>query len=286
MARFEREVRATAQLSHWNTIEIFDYGRNDDGAFYYVMEYLPGLSLDILVHRHGPLPPARVIYLLRQACDALNEAHGVGTDPSRHQAGQPLRRVSGRAPRRDQVAGLRAGQDLAGRASIQLSQEDTIAGSPLYVAPEQVLHSQVPDRSHRHLFAGRGRLFPPDRPPPVPRRVRDGGHDRAHPRPGGPAVGDPAGIPADLEQVVLRCLAKQPGDRFPDTPSLGQALGRSAEAANWSPGHAADWWMTHQGAPAPSPSPESRGKTDNDPSGSGESVSDSAVRPVEVPRLS
>ena len=69
-ARFEREVRATARLSHWNTIEIFDYGRNDDGAFYYVMEYLPGLSLADLVERFGPMPPARVIYLLRQACDA------------------------------------------------------------------------------------------------------------------------------------------------------------------------------------------------------------------------
>ena len=78
MARFEREVRATAQLSHWNTIEIFDYGRNDDGTFYYVMEYLPGLSLDVMVRRYGPMPPARVIYLLRQACDALHEAHEAG----------------------------------------------------------------------------------------------------------------------------------------------------------------------------------------------------------------
>ncbi len=59
LARFEREVRATAQLSHWNTILIFDYGRNDDGVFYYAMEYLPGLSLDNLIRRHGPMPPAR-----------------------------------------------------------------------------------------------------------------------------------------------------------------------------------------------------------------------------------
>ena len=77
-ARFEREVRATARLSHWNTIEIFDYGRNDDGAFYYVMEYLPGLSLAELVERFGPMPPRRVIYLLRQACEALHEAHDSG----------------------------------------------------------------------------------------------------------------------------------------------------------------------------------------------------------------
>ncbi|HMF35480.1 MAG TPA: serine/threonine-protein kinase, partial [Isosphaeraceae bacterium] len=78
LARFELEVRATARLSHWNTVEVFDYGRTEDGTFYYVMEYLPGLSLQELVDRHGPLPPARIIYLLCQACDALREAHQAG----------------------------------------------------------------------------------------------------------------------------------------------------------------------------------------------------------------
>ncbi len=110
-ARFEREVRATARLSHWNTIEIFDYGRNDDGAFYYVMEYLPGLSLADLVGRFGPMPPARVIYLLRQACDALARGARRGPDPPRHQAGQPDGGLSRRPIRRDQAARFRPGQD-------------------------------------------------------------------------------------------------------------------------------------------------------------------------------
>ncbi|MHC5544101.1 serine/threonine-protein kinase, partial [Singulisphaera rosea] len=78
LERFEREVRITATLSHWNTVEIFDYGRTEDGTYYYVMEYLPGLSLEELVKRHGPLPPGRVVYLLRQVCLALREAHGAG----------------------------------------------------------------------------------------------------------------------------------------------------------------------------------------------------------------
>ena len=78
LARFQREVRATAKLSHWNTVEIFDYGCTADGTFYYVMEYLPGMSLNDLVDRCGPLPPGRAIYLLRQACEALAEAHAVG----------------------------------------------------------------------------------------------------------------------------------------------------------------------------------------------------------------
>ena len=78
LARFQREVRATAKLSHWNTVEIFDYGRTADGTFYYVMEYLPGMSLGEIVERFGPMPPERVIHLLRQACDALAEAHDAG----------------------------------------------------------------------------------------------------------------------------------------------------------------------------------------------------------------
>ena len=78
LERFEREVRLTARLSHPNTVEVYDYGRTEDGTYYYVMEYLPGLSLAELVKRHGPLPPARVVYLLRQVCRALREAHAAG----------------------------------------------------------------------------------------------------------------------------------------------------------------------------------------------------------------
>ena len=78
LARFEREVQSAARLSHPNTIEIYDYGHTDDGTFYYVMEYLRGLSLADLVRRAGPLPPGRVIYLFRQVCAGLAEAHALG----------------------------------------------------------------------------------------------------------------------------------------------------------------------------------------------------------------
>ena len=78
LARFEREVQMTARLSHWNTVEIYDYGRTEDGTFFYVMEYLPGLSLEELLRRHGPLPAERVLHLLRQTCQGLREAHAIG----------------------------------------------------------------------------------------------------------------------------------------------------------------------------------------------------------------
>ena len=78
LARFEQEVRTTALLSDPNTLEVYDYGRTADGMCFYVMEYLHGLTLDDLVASHGPMPPDRVIYLLRQASEALAEAHAAG----------------------------------------------------------------------------------------------------------------------------------------------------------------------------------------------------------------
>ena len=77
LSRFEREVRATARLTHWNTVTIYDFGFSDDGTFYYAMEYLPGLTLEQVVQRHGPLSPGRVIHIMRQVCAALREAHGL-----------------------------------------------------------------------------------------------------------------------------------------------------------------------------------------------------------------
>jgi serine/threonine-protein kinase len=78
LIRFEREVQTMATLTHPNTVQVFDYGHAGDGTFYYVMEYLPGPTLEELVTKHGPLPPGRAIHFLRQLCGALREAHAIG----------------------------------------------------------------------------------------------------------------------------------------------------------------------------------------------------------------
>ena len=242
-ARFEREVRATARLSHWNTIEIFDYGRNDDGAFYYVMEYLPGLSLADLVERFGPMPAARVIYLLRQACDALDEAHDSGLI---HRDIKPANLMAAyRGGQYDVTKMLDFGlvKTLTEDESVHLSQEGTVAGSPLYMAPEQVMHNQPPDRPTDIYGLGAVAYFMlTGRPPFMGQTAME--VMVAHARdPVIPPSQMQRNIPLDLEAVVLRCLAKNPKDRYPDTPSLAEALDACADAANWSPAHAADWWQ-------------------------------------------
>jgi len=244
-ARFEREVRATALLSHRNTIEIFDYGRNDDGAFYYVMEYLPGLSLAQLVERHGPMPPARVIYLLHQACDALSEAHDSGLI---HRDIKPANLMAAyRGGQYDVAKLLDFGlvKTLRQNDSVHVSQEGTVAGSPLYMSPEQVMHSQPPDRRTDIYGLGSVAYFMlTGRPPFLGENAM--AVMVAHARdPVTPPSQIRPDIPADLERVVLRCLAKKPDDRYPDTASLAQDLEACADAPNWSPRHAALWWRTN-----------------------------------------
>src|SRR6187551_130924 len=78
VARFEREVQLTAELTHPNTIRIFDYGHTPDGVFYYVMEHLEGAALDSVIAEAGSMPAGRVIHVLDQVAGALVEAHGIG----------------------------------------------------------------------------------------------------------------------------------------------------------------------------------------------------------------
>src|SRR5262249_22791118 len=139
---FEREVQATAGLTHPNTVEVYDYGRTEDGTFYYVMEYLSGLTLEELVCRHGPLPPGRVVFLLRQVCDALQEAHDAGLVHRDVKPGNIM--VCTRGGMHDVAKlldfGLVEPQD-SGKTDGRLA----LVGTPTYMSPEQATARNRPD---------------------------------------------------------------------------------------------------------------------------------------------
>lgn len=244
LARFQREVQATAQLSHWNTVEIFDYGITDDGTFYYVMEYLPGMSLGELVARYGPMPPERVIYLLRQACDALREAHAAGLV---HRDIKPANIFAAqRGGVYDVVKLLDFGlvKPMADKASIELSLEGAITGSPLYMSPEQALgDAEVDARSDIYSLGAVGYYLLTGRPPFEGDRPIKVILAHAHGEVTPPSRLRPE-IPADLEQVILRALAKRPEDRYPDVTALSDALGQCEAAGRWSREEAARWWQS------------------------------------------
>lgn len=242
LARFEREVRATARLSHWNTVEIFDYGSTDDGTFYYVMEYLPGLSFGDLVERYGPLPPERVIYLLQQTCDALREAHSLGLVHRDIKPGNIFAAHRGGVYDVAKLLDFGLAKLREDEPDVQLTQVGMITGSPAYMSPEQALGEDEPDaRSDIYSLGAVAYFLLTGRPPfDGERAVRllvAHAHDEVV-----PPSQIRADVPADLEQIVLRCLAKQPANRFQDAASLAQALSLCDASGVWTRDHAARWW--------------------------------------------
>jgi serine/threonine-protein kinase len=243
LLRFEREVKTVARLSHWNSIDIYDYGHTSDGTFYYVMEYLPGMNLHELVERFGPLPPERVIHLLTQTCDALAEAHELGL---LHRDIKPANIFAARRGGVYDVAKLLdfgLAKPLADVDSSQITQEGFITGSPLFMSPEQATdEARLDSRSDiyalgavaYYLLTGKP-PFESDRPlkvliahanqPPLPPSAHNGA------------------IPDDLEQIILRCLAKDPDDRFPTATALAAALDDCRDAGRWTRERAEAWWQ-------------------------------------------
>jgi serine/threonine-protein kinase len=250
--RFEREVRATAALSHPNTVEVFDYGQTDDGAFYYAMEYLTGLTLQELVERHGPLPPERAVHLLRQVCGALQEAHGVGLV---HRDVKPGNVLACRRGGLCDVAklldfGLVRARGL-GEPGQSLTQEGMIAGTPAYLSPEQAAgKADLDGRSDLYSLGALAYFLLTGRPP----FVRDtavrtmAAHldeavvapDRHRPD-----------LPADLQAVVLRCLEKDPARRDQSADDLEAALAGCGCAGGWTRERAAAWWRDNVTDPVP-----------------------------------
>lgn len=241
LARFEHEVQATARLTHWNTIEIFDYGRTDDGTFYYVMEYLPGMNLEQLVDMHGPMPPARVIHLLSQTCDALAEAH------AQNMIHRDIKPANIFAASRGQVYDVAKLLDfglakpLARMEGGSLTQEGVIAGSPLYMSPEQITGEAVDARSDIYslgvvayfLLTGR-RLFEDANPMKVLIA-----HAQEIPRRPSELVD---GLSPELDAIVMTCLEKSPEKRFPNVQALRSALLRCDESGGWTRDDARCWW--------------------------------------------
>jgi serine/threonine-protein kinase len=244
LRRFEREVQATARLKHWNTVQIFDYGHAADGTFYYVMEYLPGLTLEELVQQHGPLPPARAIHLLGQACAALREAHARGLV---HRDIKPANiMLCERGGIHDVVKlldfGLVKAVGLDGQDD-KLTQEGAIAGTPAYMSPEQSSGKAQLDGRTDIYSLGAVAYFLLTGQPPF-RRDHAIQLIVAHiHEPVRPLTDHRAEVPADVQPIVLRCLEKDPAQRFPDVNSLHAALASCGCSGQWTEEMAAQWWQ-------------------------------------------
>jgi serine/threonine-protein kinase len=248
LARFEREVRATARLSHWNTVEIFDYGSTDDGTFYYVMEYLPGMSLTELVERYGPLPPERAIYLLRQVCDALGEAHSVGLVHRDIKPGNIFAALRGGVYDVAKLLDFGLVKPLLDEEPMHLTTEGNVAGSPLFMPPERAAGDEDTDpRSDLYSLGAVAYYLVTGKPPFEGDKAIKVMIAHVHEPVVPPSKLRPE-VPADLETVILRCLAKTPEERYPNAAALADALAACESSNRWTRQRAAQWWREHREA--------------------------------------
>jgi eukaryotic-like serine/threonine-protein kinase len=242
IARFEREVQATAKLTHWNTIEIFDYGHTEDGTFYYVMEYLPGMSLQDLIDRHGPMPPERAIHFLRQVCDGLREAHTMGLIHRDIKPGNIFATYRGAIWDVAKLLDFGLVKSIARDKRPSESSDGLVVGTPLFAAPEWTLRDgQLDERSDIYSLGAVGYFLLTGRPVFTHKSAVKLLFAHANEPVAPPRDFDPR-IPEEIERVILRCLAKRPEDRFASVEELAEALDRCPAAGTWTQARAAGWW--------------------------------------------
>jgi eukaryotic-like serine/threonine-protein kinase len=243
--RFRREARAAANLRSPHTIQLYDFGVASDGTFYYVMELLNGMDLQTMVATHGPLPAARAIHLLQQACESLAEAHERGLV---HRDIKPANiQVCRMGQYFDYVKvldfGLVKTQGPAADLDPGLTAPNMVTGTPAYLSPESALGEPVDQRTDIYalgcvaywMLTGRY-VFTGDSPMQIVAR-----HVNA--RPVSPSNHSAYPLPTLLDEIVLACLEKKPSARPATARELCDRLAQ-CEVEPWTREDARQWWET------------------------------------------
>jgi eukaryotic-like serine/threonine-protein kinase len=249
--RFRREAEAAASLRSPHTINLYDFGVSQDGTFFLVMELLDGLDLETLIERYGPVPADRAVHLLRQACESLAEAHTRGLI---HRDIKPSNIFTCRMGLDVDFVkvldfGLVKAMGEGDREATMLTEPDSTTGTPAYIAPEVIRGDRVPD--HRldiytlgcvgyWLLTGRMVFQAPNAIQLM--------YQHANATPVAPSQRSELEVPADLDRIILSCLAKLPEDRPQTTQELSRLLAASAAANGWTEERAHRWWDRHHPA--------------------------------------
>jgi eukaryotic-like serine/threonine-protein kinase len=246
LARFEREVQHMSQLTHPNTVAVYDYGRSPDGVFYYAMEYLGGgIDLDRLVQTHGPQPSGRVAHVLAQVCSALNEAHRANLVHRDIKPANIILCERGGVQDIAKVVDYGLVKEITAKESGQTAQ--VILGTPSYIAPEAITDPTAIGPAVDIYAIGAVGYFLL-----TGRRVFEGKTSLdiciQHVT---KAVTPPSRIAAhhiapELEAILMRCLAKSPEERHASVAELGTALRALSPGVDWSEAHARDWWRKYR----------------------------------------
>ena len=247
LRRFEREAQATAQLSSPHTIQLFDFGMTQDGTFYYVMELLSGRDVESFVREFGPVPANRALFLLRQVCHSLADAHARGLV---HRDIKPANiYICRMGLEYDFVKVLDFGLVKANRgadAETLMTIDHTTTGTPAYMAPEIILGEAEVDRRADVYALGcvayfllTGQLvFEADTPMKMLLQ-----HLHAQPLP--PSQRTEVPIPRELDELVMACLDKNPDKRPQNAEELFHMACGCRTCDGWNQTQAGEWWKVH-----------------------------------------
>ena len=248
-ARFEREVQMTGQLTHPNTIALYDYGRTPEGIFYYAMEFLDGLTLDQLVKQYGPQPEGRVIAILCQICGSLAEAHSIGLVHRDIKPANIFLTHRGGVPDFVKVLDFGLAKVRVEEGQAELTAASVTLGTPLYMSPESVERPDAVDaRSDLYSVGALGYYLVTGEVlfdcltlgEVLMHQVKD--------LPARPSQRVKKPVAPDLEEVLMGCLAKDPAARPANARALGAALAACRNAADWTRDLADDWWRKYAAA--------------------------------------
>jgi len=254
--RFEREAQATARLSSPHTVRLYDYGVSRDGILYYVMELLRGIDLDQLVRRFGPVPPERTVHILKQVCNSIAEAHEAGLV---HRDIKPANIVLCRIGiDHDYVKvldfGLVTGRLFGDGREASLTADNTVAGTPAYMAPEMVKGETVDGRADIYAVGCLTHWLLTGRPVFDGNSAMNVALAQVNDPPTPPSQLSEFTIPPELDAMVLQCLEKSPEDRPASASDMLAALNRMPLGNAWTSADADDWWDRHQPVPPQSSS--------------------------------
>jgi serine/threonine-protein kinase len=245
--RFEREARATASLRSPHTVQLFDFGVSTDGAFYYAMELLDGLTVEALVQGYGPLPAERVIHVLQQMCHSLSEASWRGLV---HRDIKPSNVVLCQYGEDFDFVKILDFGIVRSAASDQdatlVTRDDVVQGTPAFMSPEQVLGTSLDERTDIYATGCVAYWMLTGKLVFEAESLMALAAHHVHTPPARPSTRTELPIPPALDALVMDCLEKNCANR----PTSARELSRRLSAIHldqvWSDSRAREWWSVHQ----------------------------------------
>ncbi|MCA9138632.1 MAG: serine/threonine protein kinase, partial [Planctomycetales bacterium] len=244
--RFDREAKLAASLSNSHTVTIYDYGRGDEGEAYCVMEFLKGITLYDVVARSGFQSYGRVMFILRQVCDSLGEAHKLGLVHRDIKPQNVMLSLDASVGDWAVVFDFGLAKPLQPDGNSYQTAETIWAGTPMYMAPERYREpNKIDPRSDIYSVGCIAYFLLSGRPPFIECDPESLFALVLTEQPISIGVHRDDEVPEEITAMVRRCMAKNIDDRYATIDQLAMELDHLIYSYPWSVDEARSWWRIH-----------------------------------------